>query len=132
MLIGLGIAFIIGGLYCLFMKNQMRQGTLMYRAKIVDMNRQPSLAERSLSKLVVCPIAEYYDGGQLITARHYTSISLRKVRCYVGDDVTIFVKPGMKDGFYLREEMDKLVFEAKLYFVIAAVLVVAGIIMQVM
>jgi hypothetical protein len=50
----------------------------------------------------------------------------------VGDDVTIFVKPGMKEGFYLREEMDKLVFEAKLYFVIAAVLVVAGIIMQVM
>ena len=130
MLIGLGIAFVIGGLYCLFMKNQMRQGTVRYLAKIVDMERKPSLAENSLSKLVVYPIAEYYDGEMLIIARHYISISLRNVKCNVGDELFIYVNPNMKEGFYLPEEINKHDFEAKVFFAIAAVLIVVGIIMQ--
>ena len=48
------------------MKNQMRQGTVRYPAKTVDMERKPSLSENSLSKLVVYPIAEYYDGGEIM------------------------------------------------------------------
>ena len=67
------------------MKNQMRQGTVRYPAKTVDMERKPSLSENSLSKLVVYPIAEYYDGGEIM----------------------IYVNPKMKDGFYLPEEINK-------------------------